>query len=238
MGSLLLNLLPLAVGIILSPLAVVAIVVIVSSHRGLSRGTAFTIGWVLAIALVTAASFWIARALELHPVVHQPPLWVPILHFLLAAVLLAAGAVILIRGRPKLRQLAGATTAAEVAAAAPRLPGWLRSVETFSFFKAALWGLGLFLISPVDLSCAIAAGLALAQDGSSGTVQIIAFVIYLVLAGISVIGPVLIPVLGGSKSATILSGLRSWISTHNGVLNAALLLLIGVMQLNKGIQSL
>ena len=238
MVSLLLNLLPLAVGIILSPLAVVAIVVIVSSRRGLAKGTAFTVGWLLAIATVTGASFWIARALALHPVVRKPPLWVPILHFVLAAVLLAAGAVILIRGRPKLRQLAAATTPAEVAAVAPALPKWLRSVETFSIFKAFLWGLGLFLISPVDLSCAIAAGLALAQDGSGSGTQIFAFVIYLIVSGLSVIGPVLIPLVGGSQADGILAGLRRWISTHNGLLNAVLLLLIGVMQLNKAIQSL
>ena len=78
MGSLLLQQIPLALGIIMSPLAIVAVVAVLFSERArIDKRIAYLVGWFLGIIVSLAVSFAILTALEVHQRTH-PPLWVSI----------------------------------------------------------------------------------------------------------------------------------------------------------------
>ena len=57
MGSLLLQQIPLALGIIMSPLAVVAVVAVLFSERARINSIAYLIGWYLGIVVALAGAY-------------------------------------------------------------------------------------------------------------------------------------------------------------------------------------
>ena len=131
MGSLLLSLIPPALGIVLSPLAVLAVIAVLLSERARLNSLAFLIGRVTGITVAVAGGYLVLRALDVQARPQQA-LWLVLLHFVLALVLLVGAGYVLLRGRQRGREMAAARTPAEVAEAAPQLPGWLQSVDRFT----------------------------------------------------------------------------------------------------------
>ena len=126
----------------------------------------------------------------------------------------------------------------EVAAAAPQLPGWLQAVDTFKPGRSGLLGLGIFVLNPVDASCAIIAGLDLTLAPVGNTQITIAGTLFAVLGILPIAVPVLYVLVLRTKAQPFLDGTRAWIAGHTGALNAALLLVVGVLQLQKALSAL
>jgi hypothetical protein len=99
------------------------------------------------------------------PAVHarrEPPLWVAVLRLLIALLLIGGAVWVYRRGRRHVDAVAAASTPREIAAAVPSLPGWLQAVSSFRPGRTFLVGVGLFVLNPVDASCAIIAALDIA----------------------------------------------------------------------------
>ena len=54
MGEAIGNVLPAAVGVALSPIPIIAVILMLSTPRARSNGPAFAVGWVLGLAVVSA----------------------------------------------------------------------------------------------------------------------------------------------------------------------------------------
>ncbi|WP_134322122.1 GAP family protein [Cumulibacter soli] len=237
MGSLLLQLLPVGLGIIISPLAIVAGIVVLGSRRARVNSVAYLIGWVAGIAVSIVVSLWIFHLLEINAR-RDPPAWLTVVHFLLAAVLIVLAVLVLSRQKAAVTRMAAASTPREVVKAAPSLPGWLRAIDEFTPIRTGLTGFGLFVLNPVDLSCAIAGALTLSLADVSPAAQLTATIIFVVVSSASILVPVSYLVLRGSRAEPALHRLRDWVTGHTGVMNALLLLVIAALQLVKGLQSL
>lgn len=237
MWSTLAALLPAAFGIVLSPLAVVAVVAVLTSPRGRSSSIAYLVGWVVGIAGSFGVAFFVLRALQIHRPSRQPG-WVGALHLVLGLVLVAGAVWVLRRQRSRVRAMAAASTPTQVVQAAPQLPGWLHAVEHFTPTRSGLLGCGLFILNPIDLSCAIAAALELALGSAPGPTQLVVAVVFVVLSSSSVLVPVAIVVVRGPAATPFVTAMRTWIAGHTSLLNALLLALIGALQLIKALQSL
>jgi hypothetical protein len=239
MGEVVLDLVPLAVGIVFSPLAIMALVAVLLSRRPRLSGVLFLAGWAAATTAVLALSYGFLGQLRVaQPSGAEPSVWVSILHLVLGLVLVGGGVWEYRKGRAVLRRMAAATTHAEIISAAPQLPGWLQAASGFTGIRSFLLGFGIFALNPVDLSCALIAGIdirtAELPPGAS-TALLIGF-------GVAALIPILIPVavvlvLGG-QAEPLLARVRTWIAEHNGIINAALLLMIGTLQLQKGLSAL
>lgn len=237
MGQLIVELLPLAFGILLSPLAYMALIAVLLSRLARVNGVAYLIGWAIGVVGVLALSIWLFGLLDVHDLA-APPAWVSVVRIVVGAFLLGSAVWVYRKGATHVKQMAVASTPREVAAAAPQLPGWLQAVDHFKPGRSAALGTGIFALNPVDASCAIIAGLDIVladlPDGQSIAVG----------TGFAVIGilPIAIPVvlvlLRGAKAQPFLDSTRTWIAGHTSVLNAALLLVIAVLQLQKGIAAL
>lgn len=241
MGELALQLIPVAMGIVLSPLAIMALVAILVSKLARVNGVAFLFGWTLGVVGVLLLGLWLFSALEVHEL-REPPVWADVLRVGLAALLLLAAVWVYRRGHAHVRAMAEATTPQAVVAAAPQLPGWLQTVSTFRPGRSGLLGLGIFVLNPVDASCAILAALDITLAGLDGaTVAGVASVFVVVFVVVSVL-PIAIPVvyvlLRRERAQPTLDRLRNWVASHTNVLNAALLLVIGALQLQKGLSGL
>lgn len=237
MGDLILNLLPLALGVVLSPLAIMALVAVLLSHNARANGVMFLIGWALAVLVALVVSYAVFTALAVHER-SAPPIWVPIVRILLALVLILGAVFVYRRGRTEKERMASATTPSEVVAAASQLPGWLHAVESFSPFRSLLLGFGIFILNPVDASCAILAALELRLGGLPFGQTLAVAIGFAVLGILPIAVPVVFTLVRGAAAQPMLDRTRTWIAGHTNVLNAALLLVIAVLQLQKGLSAL
>lgn len=234
MGELIVSLVPLALGIVMSPLAIMALVAVLVSRRARANGVAYLIGWVLAITAVLVVSYLVFGTLQLHAK-REPAIWVTVVRLVIALVLIGSAVLVYRRGRDRIRRMAAAASVSDVVAAAPQLPGWLRAVDEFTPVRCGLLGLGIFILNPVDLSCAVLAALDVRTADVDGGWLLVVFAV----VGIAPIAiPVVYTLIAGVKADPFLERIRTWIAGHTNVLNAGLLVLIGAMQLQKALSAL
>ena len=237
MGELILALVPVALGVVLSPLAIMALVAVLLSHNARANGIAYLLGWFLGLAGLMALFLWLFPLLAVHER-GEPPLWVPLLRLLVGLFLVGSAVWVYRKGRVHIARMAAASTPREVVAASPQLPGWLHSVESFRPGRTLLLGVGLFVLNPVDASCAIIAALDITLTGVDPTAGFWVAVVFIVVGTVPIALPVLYVIVRGQAAQPFLDLVRTWIAGNTHVLNAALLLVIGALQLEKGIAAL
>lgn len=232
-----LSLIPLSLGIVLSPLAIMALVAVLLSQRARANGVGFLIGWAVAIIVLLGVSFAIFALLGVTERADPPP-WVAVVRLILAVVLIVAAVFIFRRGRTRIVAMAHASTPHQVVDAAPQLPGWLRAVDTFTPARSSTLGFGIFALNPVDASCAILAALDIRLGDLDTTQSVVISIVFVALGILPIAIPVFLTITKGEKAAPVLAKLRRWIASHTTDLNAALLLFIALLQIQKGISGL
>jgi len=236
MGDLIVSLIPLALGIVMSPLAIMALVAVLLSRRSRVNGVAFLVGWALAVVVALVVASLVFGALEVHEL-GAPPLWVPVVRLVLGLLLLLGAVFVYRRGHGHVVAMAEASTPTEVVAAAPQLPGWLRAVETFTPARSAILGFGIFILNPVDASCAVLAALDLQLALADSGVILAAGIVFAVIGILPIAVPVIVTLVRGEAADPFLHAARTWISSHTNVLNAALLLVIAALQIEKAVSA-
>ena len=237
MGELIVSLVPLALGVVMSPLAIMALVAVLVSKRARANGTAFLIGWAVGLIATLGVSFAVFGYLELHQQ-REPPLWAAIVRLVIAALLILGAVYVYRRGRDRVRAMAAAVTPGDVVAAAPQLPGWLRAVDRFTPARSLLLGFGIFALNPVDVSCTVLAMLDLRVAAVSPAASAAVIVAFAIVGILPIAAPVFYTLVKGAAADPLLERVRSWIASHTSVLNAGLLVLIGAMQLQKALSAL
>ena len=165
----------------------------------------------------------------------SPPEWAGLVHLIIGVVLVASGIWLLVRGRRRMRAMARAQSPGDVAAAAPQLPKMLQSVQHFKPARCLLLGVGLFALNPVDLSCAVGAGLELRLGDTAAGLKAVTIILFVLIGLLPVAIPLGLFMVERQNAAAILERLRIWIAGHNALITAVLFLFIGVQQLVKGI---
>jgi hypothetical protein len=236
-GPLILNLVPLALGVVLSPLAIMALVAVLLSRLRRVNGIAYLLGWILGLGGLLALFLWIFALIDVQQP-GTPALWVPIVRILLGLLLVAVAVWVYRRGAVAIQRMAAVSTPREIAAAAPQLPGWLQAVSTFRPVRTFFLGLGLFVVNPVDASCAILAALDISLAGVTPSQTAWTAIVFTIVGALPIGIPVFIVLARGEGAQPMLDRVRAWIAGNTHVLNAGLLLVIGALQLEKGIAGL
>ena len=237
MGQLIVQLIPTALGVVLSPLAIMALVAVLLSKQARRNGVAYLLGWIVGMAGLLLLFGWIFRALDVQKPDGESPLWVALLRLLLGIVFVLGAIWVYRRGADRIRRMAAASSPKDVAKAAT-LPGWLQSVSTFKPVRSFFLGVGLFVVNPVDASCAIIAALDIALAYVTTGQALAVSIGFIVVGSLPIAVPVFWLLMAGTRAQPALDAVRTWISSHTHVLNAALLLIIGVLQLQKAVTAL
>jgi hypothetical protein len=222
MGQAIAEVLPFAVGVAISPVPIIAVILVLFSARARSNGLAFLAGWVAGVAIVSTVVYLLADASDASEADSDGSdtvLWVKLgLGILL--VLLA------VRKR-------GATSTTE-----HEPPKWMRSIDALTPVKAG--GLALLLsgLNPKNLALSFGAGASLAQAGLSGGDATVGLIAFVVLASASIGVPVVFYLTGGEKAAQTLDGWKAWLSTHNDAVMAVLFLVFGAVLFSQGLRGL
>ncbi len=214
------EILPLALGIAISPVPIIAIILMLITPKARSNGLAFLFGWMAGLAIVGGIALVIANVAGLAETGGPST---------------AAGGVKLVLGVLLLivaeRQWQGRPRQGE---AAP-LPKWMQALDTFTPVKS--FGIAALLsgINPKNLMLNLAAATIIAQAGLPAASQAVALLVLVLIGSIGIIVPVIVYFTGGDKARHTLDGWKTWLGVNNSTVMAVLLLVLGVMLIGQGI---
>jgi hypothetical protein len=212
--------LPLAVGVALSPVPIIAVVLMLMSARARLNGPGFVLGWLAGLGVLGAIVLAVAGPASSSDEGH-PATWASVLKLVLGLLLIAV-AVRQWRGRPKPGQEA-------------EPPKWMASVEQFSPAKAIGAGAVLSGLNPKNTLLAVGAATGIAQAGLGAADQAVAYAVFAVVGTLGVAIPVVMYFVLGERSRQILTGLRDWMGQHNAAIMAVLCLVIGAKLIGDAI---
>jgi threonine/homoserine/homoserine lactone efflux protein len=212
MGQALGDILPLAVAVAIFPVPIIAVVLLLGSEGGATKGATFVLAWCLGLTAVGAAMLLVGGAADGSDG-GEPATWLSAL-LLGLGLLVMAWAVQQWRSRPR----AGEDV--------PQ-PGWMRTIGDFTIVKAGGAGFAFSALNPKNVLLTVAAAAEIAAVGVPAGQQIGVLLVFVLVASLGVITPVVLAVALGERSRDVLDGVRSWMVRNNAVVTAVLLLLIG-----------
>jgi threonine/homoserine/homoserine lactone efflux protein len=214
------SVLPLALGIALSPIPIVAVVLMLTTPRGRVNGLVFVVGWFVTVAVVGTIVLVVAGGVSASSA-GQPKTWVSVLKLLLGL-----GLLLIAVQQWRLRPRGGKE---------PATPKWMGELDTLTPIKTL--GLAALLAgpNPKNLILIVAAGAAIAQAGISAGEQAIVLAIFVVIATVGAAVPVGIYYGMGSRAESVLADMRAWLVHNNGAIMAVICLLIAAKLIGDAI---
>jgi threonine/homoserine/homoserine lactone efflux protein len=216
-----LQLLPSAAAVALSPFPIIAVVVVLSAPRARRNGVAFLLGWLAGLTTLTVVMVALADGAISETGESRTVAWVRVL----VAVALVGLAVAKWRGRDE-------------ADAATQVPGWMASLDDLSARKAIGIGMALAGANPKNVALTAAAVAAMDQVGSDIGERILVVATYVVLASVTVGGAVIAHLVAGDRVAAPLAAAKAFMLRNNTPILVAVLLLLAVMIGSEGIDVL
>ncbi|MEU2823134.1 GAP family protein [Streptomyces bacillaris] len=201
-----------AVGIAISPVPIIAVVLMLATPRGRTNGISFTAAWVLTLGALSTAVVLLGSGAGAHTG-GQTASWV-------SWVKLAAGVLFVLlgakqwKGRPREGQEA-------------ELPGWMKAIDTFTPVKAAGLAAALSALNPKNLVLAIGGAVSIAGSSASAGGKGAAVVLFVLIASLCALLPLGVYLIGGEKSARVLESWKGWMAAHNAAIMTVLLTVMG-----------
>lgn len=219
LGAVLGQTLPLAVGVALSPMPIIAVILVLLSARARSNGLGFLIGWCGGVVIVVTGMTLVSGIA--HHGTRTPPTWVDWVKIALGALLLVRG---VLRWRSRTQD--------------QDLPGWMRAIEHFTVGRSLGAGALLAAVNPVNLVLGIAAGLLIGGGGLRPGGDVAVIIIFTAIASLTVGVPVVGFLLAGERLQGILDTARAWLRLHHRAVMAVLVILLSFVLIGKGIEGL
>jgi threonine/homoserine/homoserine lactone efflux protein len=223
MGQAIGQVLAFAVGVSLSPIPIIAVVLMLATPKGRVNGPAFLAGWILGLAVVGTVVLVVASGTEASEN-GGPAEGLSIVKLALGVLLLVVAARQW-RGRPKGED-------------APELPKWMQTIDTFTPPRAGGIAFALSAVNPKNLLLTVGAGAAIAQTGASTADQAVALAVFVLLGTLGPGIPVAIYFLMRDRASAILERMRGWMARENATIMAVLCLIIGAKLIGDAITGL
>jgi hypothetical protein len=223
MGEAIGQALPFAVGVAISPMPIVAVVLILVTPRARSNGPAFLLGSVLGVAVVGAILLALADPAGASDD-GAPATWVSWVKLVLGVLLLAV-AVKQWRARPH--------PGDDV-----KMPSWMAALDEFTPARSLAIGAALSGVNPKNLLLIVGGAAAVAQTGVSSGDEVVAWAIFTVIACVGVGAPVVLYFALGDRAAKPLDELKTWMATNNTAIMAVICLVIAAKLVGDGITGL
>jgi threonine/homoserine/homoserine lactone efflux protein len=223
MGEAIGQVLSFGVGVAISPVPIIAVVLMLGTPRARSNGPAFILGWVVGLAVVGTVVLLVSSGADASEE-GEPATWVAVLELALGALVVLI-AVRQWRGRPR-------------GVAQPDMPKWMQTIDEFRAPKALGFGVVLSAVNPKNLLLTVGAAAAIAQTGIEAGRQAIALAVFIVVGTLGPGIPVAVYFAMGDRAVHLLDELKVWMAAHNAAIMAVLCLVIGAKLIGDGIAGL
>jgi threonine/homoserine/homoserine lactone efflux protein len=215
--------LSLGVGVALSPVPIIAVVLMLGTPRARANGPAFLLGWVIGLALAGTVILLVASGADASED-GDPATWVGVLELVLGVLL------VLVAARTWQVRPRGDREA--------ELPKWMEAIDRFTASRSIGFGALLSGVNPKNLVLTVGAAAAIAQTGIPAGEQAVALAVFIVVATLGPGIPVAIYFAMGDRAERLLDELKGWMAAHNAAIMAVLCLLIAVKLIGDGITAL
>ncbi|MET8697432.1 GAP family protein [Kitasatospora sp. NPDC004723] len=210
-----------AVGIAISPMALIATVLLLATPRGRADGAAFAAGWTAALAAVPAVVVPLGSRLAAGTVAPDWSWWFE----------LAVGGLLLLLGarqwwdRPREGRVHGP-------------PEWMRTVDRSTPARSAALGATLLATDPKNPLLALAAAVVIGTGGAPASGKAGAAALLVLIGSLATLLPLAVHLRDGDRAARRLDEWRAWAATHNTAVRLTLLLVLGTSHVGAALSGL
>lgn len=212
-----------AVGILVSPLPIVAVILMLFTARGKANSLAFLVGWIVGLAAIGAVVLTLSDAADVSTDSGASDGS--------GGVLVAIGAVLILAG---VRRFRGRPRHGETSTP----PKWMSRIDGLRPVAALLLGVVLSALNPKNLLLAVGAATTIGQAGLSTGDTVITWAIFVLIASLSILAPVVYRIVRGEHAQATLDAARTWLEANNAVVMAVLFVVIGAKILGNGLSTL
>ncbi|MCC7078341.1 MAG: GAP family protein [Acidimicrobiia bacterium] len=218
------QILPLAVAVTISPVPIIAEILLLFSDRPLPNAGAYVGGFTSGVAVVLLA-FTAIAATQDGGAWAEGGSTVTALVSLVLGVLLLVGAVIRFRRRPA----PGEDTP---------MPRWMDGIASFGTPRSLAVGVAVGALNPKNIAMALAASVTVAGSTLSTGEEAVTLGAYTLVAVLGVATPFVVALFMGERARPLLDRWREWLGRNNSTVMAVLFLVFGVVLVVQGIQGL
>jgi threonine/homoserine/homoserine lactone efflux protein len=216
-GSTIGQILGSAVGVAISPVPIIAVILMLFSKRANANGLSFLAGWIL--GLLVAGT--VVLAIDVGASDSGPSTttgWIKV----------AIGVLFVGLG---IKQWMGRPSGDEE----PSMPAWMASIDSFNAIKS--FGLGFLLsaANPKNLGLTIAAMATVGSSSLDSSEEFIVLLVFVGIASLTVAAPVLLNLVLGERAKATLDDAKGWLTENNNTVMAVLFVVLGAKVLGDGI---
>ena len=220
MGEVIGDVLPSALGVAISPVPIIAVILMLLAPHARAASVAYLVGWVVGItAVVTVVTLVVDPVDSSEP--DDPSTFSAVIKLVLGALFLLLAARTW-RHRPR-------------AGHEPTMPAWMDAIAGVTPLKALGLGMLLSAVNPKNLALCIAGGAAIGGGADDATTGVVGVVVFVVVASASIALPVVGYLVAEDRMRGPLDELRQWLTLHNSAVMTVLMLVLGVNSVGKGI---
>lgn len=217
------ELIPLATGLIISPLPIVAVVAIVLGVRGKAAAIAYTTAYAgVAFTVTVITAFTTHAAVNATGAKHST---VNAVVSVAVGLLFLAFAALSWRGRPP-------------AGVPAKPPAWLAKAETLSLGGAALLGVGMSLTQTKNVLSEVKAGTIIAAVNHNAAFMIAMSLLFAFVGALALIVPTLMAASGSPRARQQLQALKAQMIEHNALMMAVLFAILGAVEIEHAVTAL
>jgi threonine/homoserine/homoserine lactone efflux protein len=217
MGAAIGDILGFAVGVAISPVPIIAVILMLFSNKAKTNSVSFLVGWM--VGLLVAGGIVLALGIQSSDGQESTASgWIEIVIGLLFLAL-------------AWKQWSSRPQGDEE----PTMPDWMSAIDSFTAVKAGGTGFVLSAVNPKNLGLTIAAMATVASAGLSTGEEIGTLAVFVLIASVTVALPVVAYLIRGQKAAGTLNSMKEWLTANNNVVMMVLFLVLGAKLLGAGI---
>jgi threonine/homoserine/homoserine lactone efflux protein len=212
------DLLPAALAVALSPIPIVAVVIVLGAPRARAAGPAFALGWVAGLLAVSLAVVFVLGGGDDSSGDDTGLSWLK----------LGVGVLFLVMAARQWSKRPGPGEE-------PETPSWMATVGSASPRRTAALGVALSAANPKNLALTLTAAASIAEAGLDSADEAIAVGVFVVLGSITVVGAVLFYLVARDRAARPLASVKQFMADNNAVIMMVVLLVLGVKLIGDGL---
>lgn len=211
--------LPAAVAVALSPIPVVAVMVVLGTPRARTNGSLFAVGWVFGLAVAATIVVAVTRDASNPDSATATGIgWVQV----------ALGVMFFVMAAKqwKMRPQPGVH---------PVMPPWMATLNNVTGARALVLGSTLAAANPKNLALVVSAAATIAQAGMTTSGDIVAMAVFVAIGSCTVVGAVLLAVIAPRRAAAPLAAIKEFMTAHSAVIMLVILIVMGAKFVGDGL---
>ncbi|MEZ5136447.1 MAG: GAP family protein [Acidimicrobiales bacterium] len=211
-----------AVGVAISPVPIIAVILMLFSQRARVNGPMFLAGWVIGLSVAAAVVYALASAGDIasSDSASTGVSWLRV----------GAGVALLVLAARKWRSRPGPDDE-------PDMPRWMSGVDHIAPGRAFGLAVVLSAVNPKNLALIFGASTRVSQVAPSTTDAIVALAVFVLIGSSTVGAAVLYDLFGGERAQSSLDRAKAWLTLHNTAVMAVLFVVFGAVLISEGLTS-